>query len=89
VSNKNWDEKDAMLKCAAADKARAILIEAGFDAAIILASWTAEDGSTSVRITKYGNYYASTGMLVEELQRRRDEAHEGSVITTDDDDGQD
>jgi hypothetical protein len=54
---------DDARKSEALDHIRAALLDAGFDAATVIASWQTEHGETKCVFRGTGNWYARQGML--------------------------
>jgi len=74
MTPEEMQENERQIKQKAVNDARDLLEQHGFDAAIVIATWQTEDGSTAAVKSQTGNWYAQMGMMKYELDRRTQSA---------------
>lgn len=65
------DKRDRARKDKAMEQAIGILRDAGFDSAMVLGSWSTENGLTAALVRGLGNWYAQNGLIEEIREKRR------------------
>lgn len=65
-------DRERERKQEAIEKAKAVLTEEGFEAVVLMATWTTETGETAQVQTVGGNWYAQNGMADYFLAKRRE-----------------
>lgn len=68
------ESKDRSRKQQIINEAKELLAKEGFDAVVLMATYTNESGSTTTLNGNGGNWHAQTGMLLYAVKRREESA---------------
>ncbi len=73
MSNPDLDDRERRRMQDVLEQARKLVEGAGFDAAIIMATYQTEEGDTACVHANAGNWYAQLGMATSLITRRKEQ----------------